>query len=457
MTKQEILDRLSRMEEENAARTAALTDRCSLEDYRSLTVEKDGLLIWTAALQAALNEHEIVEIPVSEEIYWIDNTVVIPSNRAIFAHGAVIRLTSDTTVLMLRNEHTLDGTHRPISREDSDANIAIFGGFWEESSTGRAGYGRTGKYDEARSFFGVSTLMYFGNMSRLTMKDVTFVHTAGFSVQTGDAENLWFENITFSECFADGLHLNGNSKNIVTRNIHGQVGDDLVALNMYDWQNSSVNFGPTDCVLCENLELSADSRYKALRIEPGTYYYDEPFGEVDCALTNAVIRDVRGITTFKMYYQTPGYAIGTAPERGAVGSADWLYFEDISVDLDHPIDGFGQYQNSDPVRGAFGSFELGSNIGHIAFENIRLTLHRDRYPLTWLVVCGPKSICDGKYEVFDPYLSNEIGELTLKNITVNGQPAQSADDLVHVTSFDNVNNDSHSTGSGAIHKIIFEK
>jgi hypothetical protein len=42
---------------------------------------------------------------------------------------------------------------------------------------------------------------------------------------------------------------------------------------MYDWQNSSVNFGPMHTVLCEDLVLSADSRYKALRIEPGMYRY----------------------------------------------------------------------------------------------------------------------------------------------------------------------------------------
>ena len=39
---------------------AALTDRCSLADYRSLVRMVNGTNIWTEALQKALDEHEIV-------------------------------------------------------------------------------------------------------------------------------------------------------------------------------------------------------------------------------------------------------------------------------------------------------------------------------------------------------------------------------------------------------------
>ena len=143
--------------------------------------------------------------------------------------------------------------------------------------------------------------MFFNQVENLTLTNMTFVHTAGFSVQVGNACNVVFENILFEQCFADGLHVNGNITNLLIRNIAGQVGDDLVALNMYDWQNSSVDFGPISNVLCENLYLSPESRYKAFRISPGIYHYRDG-STVDCSLNKAIIRNVKGIHTFKMYF-----------------------------------------------------------------------------------------------------------------------------------------------------------
>ena len=305
-SKAEIREKLSRMACENRALIETLTDRVSLTAYAHL-VREGG--VWTDALQAALREHEIVHIP--EGLYLMDGSVTIPSNRRIEAdEGAVIRLMEGVRVLLLRNEHTQDGTHAPISRENRDSNISICGGRWEESNTRRLGYGKTGMYDMERSFFGVSTLMLFGNMDHLTLENMTFYHTAGFAVQLGDIADADIENIEFIECFADGIHANGNTENLITRNIHGQVGDDLVALNMYDWQNSSVNFGPMKTVLCENLIAPAGDGYKMMRILPAVYTYDDGT-EVDCSLTDAIISHVRGVKAFKLYYQTPAYNVDT--------------------------------------------------------------------------------------------------------------------------------------------------
>jgi len=461
--RQEIYQKLEEMTVRNRAGISALSDRVSLAEYRDLA--EDG--IWTAALQKALNEHEIVVIPPSGIPYLIDDTVTIPSDRRIEAEGAVIRLTPECKVLMFRNEHTVDGTHAPADAAERDHNISICGGRFEESCTGRAGYGRTGRYypcpegetkseRRAAGFFGVSTCMLFNNMEGLTVTDVTFAHTAGFAVQTGDITDAWFENIAFDSCYADGLHMNGRSENIIARHIHGEVGDDLVALNMYDWQNSSVNFGPTRTVLCEDLELSPSSGYKALRIQPGIYTYDDG-STVDCGLFNAIIKNVRGIETFKMYFQTPAYTVGTAPERGAVGSADNLFFEDITVDLTGPIDVFREYKESDPVRGVFAAFELGSNIGYISFENIDLTLHREKYPLSCLVSVGPKSIRVGDREIFDPYLSSRVEQIDFCNIKVNGTAVENPGgmDLVRTVAFEDVNGDGNSTGRGEIGRICW--
>ncbi|MGM9646380.1 MAG: hypothetical protein ACI3XS_06800 [Eubacteriales bacterium] len=453
--KEKIYEKLDKAKAQNKVLINSLKDRRSLTDYGFLMKSDGEKELWADAFQAAIDEHEIVVIPARKKPYYIEKQIVIPSNRRIEANGATIRQTPDCSVLMLRNSNTADGTHRPICDIEKNYNISIDGGRWEEMRSARSGYGKSGKYDEERSFFGVSSLFFFNNMENLTLTNITFAHTAGFSVQAGDIKNAVFENIRFESCYADGLHINGNTKNLICRNVSGEVGDDLVALNVYDWQNSSVDFGPMDTVLCENLELSKSSGYKALRIEPGRYYFDDG-SEIDCSLKDAIIKNVKGIRTFKMYYQTPGYNIGEPPERGDVGSADNLFFENIKIDLCDPIDKFPPYVDSDPVRGSFAAFEIGANIGYLCLENIDLTLYKENFPYSYLVCCGPKSVRIGNYEVFDPYLSSKVKTLELKNITVNKERVQSVSGIVREIEFDDVNEDGHSTARGSIEEIILD-
>lgn len=450
--KQRICERLEQMKKENLASAARLGGDVSLQDYAGLVFEKSGKKIWTKALQTAVDRHEKVVIPAMADPYWLDDTVLLPSNRRIEAEeGAVIRLTEDTRVLMLRNVHTCDGTHAPVCGE-KDCNISICGGRWEESRTGRAGYGKTGLFDSERSYYGVSTCMFFNNIENLTLTNLTFAHAAGFAVQLGDASQVVCEDLHFDACYADGLHINGNCENVLVRRISGDVGDDLVALNMYDWQNSSVNFGPIRCVLCEDLALAPNARYKALRIEPGLYTYRDG-STVDCSLTDAIVRRVKGIHTFKLYFQTPRYVIGTDPEPGDVGSVNNVFFEDIDADLKEPIDHLDPYLQSDPLRGWFAAFELGANIGYISFEDIRFTLYKEKYPLSCPVCIGPKSVVRGEYEIFDPYLSSTVEQIDFARITVNGEPATNVQELVHCTAFEDINHDGRSTACGRVKKL----
>lgn len=443
------------MEAENKKKISSLRKRALLTDYAHLARESKCGKVWTKALRAALRENEIVEIPTGGAPYYIDDTVVIPSNRRIEAWRAVLCLTPECRVLMFRNEHVKDGTKAPIDSAERDCNISIFGGCFAESRAKRAGYGASGRYSEKEEFFGVSTCMLFNNIENLTLENVTFRGTAGFAVQIGDIKNAVFDNIWFQNCFADGLHINGGSENIVARHIYGEVGDDLVALNAYDWQNSSVNFGVIKNVLCEHLNLAPLSRYKALRFEPGIYTYADGT-TVDCALENIIIKDVIGIKTFKMYFQTPPYAIGGERENGEAGTLDNFFFENIRVDLTGPIDAFPEYVNGDAVRGAFAAFELGAKIGTITFENIDFTHHGEEFPLSYLVCIGPKSIVSGGNEVFDPYVNSRAEKLIFKNITVNGEKPADIRPLLREIAFDDVNGDNNSSGKGEISEVVYE-
>ena len=446
---------------ENDALQARLSDRVSLADYRAKVRTVNGTNVWTEALQAALNEHEIVVIPPAAEPYVLDDTVTVPSDRRIEATGATVRLMDGVTVLMLRNVNTRDGTCAPVPAGARDRNIAVVGGVWEDCSTFRRGYGHSGRYDETvrekGRFFGVSTLFLFNNCDHVSVTDATFRHAGGFAVQAGEGDSYAFRRIRFDLCFADGLHLNGNLSRVLAQDVRGTVGDDLVALNAYDWLNSSVNFGPQRYVLCEDLELVPTERvgYPAIRIQPACYRFADGT-VVDCAVSDVVFRRVKGIQTFKMYLQTPRYEIGRDPEWSQVGSGGNLRFEDIEIDLKGPLDMLAGYKTSDPVRGHYGAFEFGANLTSIVFRNVDVAFHLDRYPLGHLATVGPKSAFypakDGKpaLEIFDPYVSCRVGKVTVEGLKVRGS---APDELVKAVTFDDINKDGRSSGRGVIDSL----
>jgi len=329
-----------------------------------------------------------------------------------------------------------DGSDRP---EDvcvpADENICIEGGRWEESRDHRQGYGASGCFDENHSMPGVTTCILLSNVKNICVRDLEMAHNAGFSIQIGNAERVLVENIHFDRCYADGVHLNGKVYDVLVREISGYVGDDLVALNPYDWDNSGINFGPAERVLIDGVFSDADSPYKAIRIQPGVYLYPEG-GESDCFINDMCMRRVTGIKGYKLYLQTPRYL--DSPDHPArVGRCGNLYFDDLDIDLDGQID-WNLYETIRHSAGynIFGAFEICSDIGRAEFENIRLTLHEQEYPASCLVSVGPKSVSvptgDGKYyEIFDPYASCRVEKLVFKNVQVNGQKPQK-DQLLRV-------------------------
>jgi len=458
MIKKAIYKKLIRMKEHNLSQSRKVAEGVSVERYRSLVrVDECGINIWSDAFQQAINENDHIIIPASKEPYYIDKTITVSSNKYIEAHfGAFIRLRAGVKTLLLRNENNEDGTHKAETFATPDTNIHISGGCWEEMLDERAGYGQSGMYDAERSYYGVSTCMFFNNVKNLTLENLVFVHTGGFGLQLGNVKNVVIENIEFDQCFADGVHVNGNTENIYIYNIKGQVGDDLVAFNMYDWQNSSVDFGPIKTVWCEKLELFPESRYKAFRIQPGVYYYDDG-SAVDCSLVDAVIKDVKGINTFKLYFQTPCYDVDEGREPGDTGTGNNIFFEDITIDLTGPIDPLRDYTESDPVTGSFAGFEAGANIQNLHFENITVTLYREKYPMSFFMCVGPKSVRDGKQEIFDPEINSFVENVYLKNVRVNSEDTENSKKYIHQIVFDDIYNDGTATGKGSIKNIIVQK
>ena len=159
------------------------------------------------------------------------------------------------------------------------------------------------------------------------------------------------------------------------------------------------------------------------------------------------------ITTYKLYCQTPLYPIGGEPENGGTGSTDDLYFEEISVDLDAPLDKFREYMVGDPVKGSFAAFEVGANVGCVTLENIRLTVDKEKWPMGFLLCAGPKTVRAGGLEFFDPDFSCVVGEVILADVTCNGSADFDPADYVHAITFEDIYADGRSSGHGKIGKI----
>ena len=108
------------------------------------------------------------------------------------------------------------------------------------------------------------------------------------------------------------------------------------------------------------------------------------------------------------------------------------------------------YRENNPVTGHFGAWEIGSNIGYLHLENIRIRIDFERFPLGSPVVIGPKSVVSGEYEIFDPYVSCVLDTLTMKNVTINEKPVLTAEDAAYQVVFDHIYDAPNTSGKGEI-------
>ncbi len=427
----------------------------NITEYANLTREvvvgKKTKKIWTDAFRIALKENKHLYIPSGE--YYIDDTIVIPSNRKITADKkAKVCLLDGIKVIMFCNENVLDGTSKFITLDEPHAeNIEIDGGIWATEYDFRAKYGQIGAYDVNDSMHGVYALMLFSGVKNLCIKNAVFQNTPAFAVQIGRAENFLVENVDFVNCYADGVHLNGMIKNGMVFNVKGHTEDDLVALNAYDWDNSTINNGPMEDITVSRV-YSTGGNCHCMRVQGGVT--SEEKGNINCSIKNMHISHITGVQTFKLYLQTPSY-VGE-PEGTKVGSIDNITFEDIEIDKQKPSDEGLNYYEKDLVTGHFGIFEINSNISKITFKNINFKINTIDYPDTaHFITVGPKSryIPEINLEVFDPYASSIVKEIVCENITMGGEQIKNIRDCIKEITFDKLYNSEYSSGSGKVKKI----
>lgn len=425
-----------------------------LSELRNLAVTpyKDGKT-WSEAFSFALKNYDKIIIPAGK--YYTDKSFVVPSNREIIADkNAEIILIKGVKSLLLRNENVIDGSDRPIPRTAvKDENISITGGIWGEENDERLGYGESGCFDENNSMVGVSTCFLLSNVKNLILKNLTFRHTAGFAIQMGNISDFKVEDICFDSCFADGLHINGGTENGTVKNLYGYTEDDLIALNAYDWDNSSINFGKIENLFIDGVKCETGGNvHKSIRIQPGIYPYKNGEKE-DCFIKNLTIKNVSGAACFKMYLQTPAYT--TLPEKNVgVGRMENVRFENVSADTSEPVDKQPNYLSGNTVTGNFATFEIGSNVKNLVFYNVRTILNKAKYPNSYFMIVGPKTqyIEEKKLEIFDPYVCCTAEGIRFENVYINGDKKDDLNGYIKEISLGNLYPSPLGFGSGTIIK-----
>ena len=422
----------------------------SILDYQDLVTDENK--IWTSAINKALEDNACIYIPKGK--YFIDSSIIVPSNRRIIAHkDAEICTILSCKKVSLRTDCVIDGSYRVIGDDEPRTeNVFIEGGLWSTEHNKRGIYGGNGAYDDEDSLHGVHAGMLFSGVRNLWVKNVKFKHVSTFAIQVGRTENFLIEGLKFDECFADGVHLNGDIKNGVVINCKGEAGDDLVAMNAYDWPNSTINNGSIQDLTVANI-ISTGREFNLMRLAPGVL--SEKDGGIDCFIKNVHISNIQGVCTYKMYLQTPSY-VGT-PEGTTVGRMENVVFENLKLVKEVPSDGTDNYQKGDPVTGHYGVFELCSNIESVTFKNVNATINFEKYPITaHFMTVGPKSfyIPESNVEVFDPYVNATIKCIYYKNLKINGKKVQDLKDHIKFVEFNNLYPSEYSTGSGKVEKII---
>ena len=309
-----------------------------------------NIAIWSDAIDAALAATGGVYFPASDEAYYIDRPIILDSGMHIKADAcATIRLVDGARVCMVRNRNLLGvrglapGAVPPSGNRDHD--ISVTGGTWDHASTTR-------NHEDVREDAANPTLhkawgmFLFLNVDSVSLTGLRIMRSPAYAFLVGNGENVLFRDITYEECFSDGVHIQGPTRNIVIKDMAGVTGDDFFALNSY---REEVSEGPIDQVWVKGLRMEGGHRGMRLLSSNG-FLADYP-------VSNVVVQDVTGTRDCKMspfLYADPQKACD-------VGFMDWIYFENIDFLDSYAL--YGYRWN--------GRFLLHTNVGHIHFKNIR--------------------------------------------------------------------------------------
>ncbi|MEN6492699.1 MAG: hypothetical protein ABFD16_00290 [Thermoguttaceae bacterium] len=357
--------------------------------------------LWNDAIAAALRANNSVYLPRRETPYYLDGPIVLQSGQTLVADPqAEFRLKPGANTCMVRNAHLVSGGAGPVPADlKPDEQITVEGGIWTTLRT-RTGAGsiyngnHSGAIDARNSVPGTHGVLCFSNVRRLVVRKLTVRQGTPHAVQLSNASEFLVEEITLEDHGRDGIHMNGPIHDGLVRGIHGVTHDDFIALNAWDWKNTTVTFGPIERVLVERID-GEDRGAASIRLLPGTKRFAD--GTVlDCPVRDCVFRDIRGINDIKAYDQ-PNLELGRDKDFcDPIGTLGNIYFEKLVIRHPRQPATIQIHANADGIHVAdvVLAFPLKTDDKVLSIGPLSMTFtHGSADPARWVEVFSPDKDC----------------------------------------------------------------
>lgn len=369
--------------------------------------------LWDAPIRAALESagNGTVFLPKRDSPYYIHDPIVLKSGQHLWAdRDTEIRLVPGASTCMVRNEHLVSGQAGPMPDDITpDTHIVIEGGVWTTLATTPTqsngnDVGRSARQDEIPSCHGVIIL---NSVRGVVVRNVVVRQSRAHAIQLSNCHDFLVDGVTFEQHRRDGVHVNGPASYGVIRNIRGDTGDDMVALNAWDWCNTAPAFGPIHHILVEDVRGNPQlGGTDEIRLLPGTKTFADGT-KLDCPVRDCIFRDLHDIRTFKIYDQ-PNLELGRDKDFcDPIGTVRNVHFRSLA--FDRP-----------------GRFQVAAHVDGLSIEGVQLNLDLDAADRQdyRLVEIGPMSqTCTfgadspaGWVELFSPDRDVTIRGLRLANV-----------------------------------------
>lgn len=343
--------------------------------------------IWSDAIQTALDTNDSVTIPALPHPIYIDKPIVLHTGNSLAVHPRTeIRLRPGTNTCMLRNERLRAGQDAALPPDaPRDEGIRMSGGIWNAMNNGKPGGNgnASGGPDGAGSFIGAHGTFLFNSVRNLKIEGVTIIECMSHAVQLCNVSEFAVLDVSLPSVHRDGIHINAPADLGIVRGIRGRTGDDIVALNAWEWKNYAMAFGSISRILVEDVTTEPGYVWSEMRLLAGKKLFDGG-GSLDCDIRNCFFRRLKGLHTVKIYSQ-PNLELGRELDySGSVGYLEDIHFSDMEVDYLRPE---SYYCKKDAV------FEVCADIQGLTIENINVNfpLGDEAYGNWKLIAVGPLS------------------------------------------------------------------
>ncbi len=381
-------------------------DASGAMERREVTAE-----VWTAAMQAMLDQHHVLRIPARDRPYYLDGPLVLKSGDRLQAGAtAELRLKPGTNTCMVRNAGILDGSRGPVPGNTTpDEDIHIEGGIWTTLSTAaRESNGNArGASSKVQPVPGTHGVILLHHARRVSVRNLTVRQSRAFAVHLGNVREFHVEGIRLDRHWRDGVHVNGPASEGVIRDVHGVSHDDTVSIAAWDWRGYAPSFGPISRLVIERVSgvPASTPSADAIRLLPGVKRFEDGT-LLDCPIQEVVLRDITDIREFKCYDQ-PNLETGRDQDFShALGKLRGITLERLAftrpgvIQIAAEVDGF-QMDGVDLKFTPEPGFKL------VQIGPMSQTYRHGPDPAQWV-------------EIFSPDRDVTVRGFQLRNVRVNG-------------------------------------